>query len=61
MSQPIEADLTPVYITFKDTVGREWRALALVAPLTSEDMEPAYLGDMTELQLKVKGLRIVRR
>lgn len=56
----LEADLTPVYLTFVDVVGREWRALALVAPLSSEDMDPAYLGDMEELELKVRKVKIVR-
>lgn len=57
----IEASLTPTFITFKDSRGRLWRALALVAPLKSEDMEPVQLAETSDLELKVCKIKIVRR
>jgi hypothetical protein len=61
VSDIIDASLTPVFITFTDTAGRLWRALALLAPLNSEDMEPVILAETQDLGLKVKGVKIVRR
>lgn len=59
----IEANLTPTFITFVDAKGRFWKALALVAPLKSEDVDidPVQLAETQDLELKVKGLKIVRR
>jgi hypothetical protein len=59
--EQINVDLTPVFITFQDAKGREWKALALLAPLKNEDFDPVVLADTKDLQLKVKGLKIVRR
>lgn len=57
----IEASLTPTFITFEDSKGRLWRALALIAPLNSEDMEPVILAETKDLNLKLKNVKIVRR
>lgn len=57
----IEAILTPTYITFEDSRGRQWKALALIAPLKNDDMIPVHLGDTVDLGLKVRGIKIVRR
>jgi hypothetical protein len=56
----IEAALTPTYITFKDSKGRLWKALALIAPLKSEDMEPVVLAETQDLDLRFDKIKIVR-
>jgi hypothetical protein len=61
MTDIIDASLTPTFITFVDARGRLWRALALLAPLKSEDMEPITLAETEDLNLKVKEIKIVRR
>lgn len=57
----IEADLTPTFITFKDQRGREWTALALIAPLKSEFDERVHLGIAEDLGLKLTEFKIVRK
>lgn len=56
----IDVHLTPTFITFKDARGRLWRALALIAPLKSEDMEPVVLAETQDLDLKFEKIKIVR-
>lgn len=56
----IEAQLTPTFITFKDARGRVWQALALIAPLKSEDMEPVLLAETKDLDLRFEKIKIVR-
>ncbi len=57
----IEANLVPTYIMFEDSQGRSWKALALIAPLTAEDMDPVLLTHTKDLELKVSKIKIVRR
>lgn len=59
--EPIDVDLTPTFIIFQDSQGREWKALALVAPLKNTDLGPVLLKDTEDLELKVKKVKIVRR
>lgn len=56
----IEASLTPTFIIFEDSRGRQWKALALIAPLSSEDMDPVHLADTKDLELKVRTVKIVK-
>lgn len=56
----IEANLTPTFIYFEDARGRVWQALALIAPLNSEDMEPVLLAETKDLTLRVQKIKIVR-
>lgn len=56
----IEAGLTPTFITFVDIKGRQWEALALIAPLKSEDMMPVHLAETEDLGLKIRKVKIVR-
>lgn len=56
----IEVDLTPTFITFEDSQGRYWKALALIGNLKSEDMEPVALSETEDLQLKIRKVKIVR-
>lgn len=53
--------VTPTYITFTDRNGREWEALALLAPLRSPDMEPVQLAMTEDLDLRVKKIKLVKR
>ncbi len=56
----VEGLVTPTWITFVDATGREWKALALIAPLNSEDMDPVQLGVSEHLKLKYHGLKVIR-
>jgi hypothetical protein len=60
VSDFIDAVLTPTFITFTDSQGREWKALALVAPLSSQDMDPVFLQDTKDLELKFHKIKVVR-
>lgn len=61
MIEKIDVDLTPTFLTFVDSQGREWEALALIAPLKNSDFGRVVLADTEDLELKVKKVRIVRR
>lgn len=60
MSQEVEGLVTPTWLTFIDKFGTEWRALALVAPLKSEDSDTIQFAETQDLGLKVKNIRVVR-
>lgn len=59
--EPIDVNLTPAFITFTDSQGREWKALALLAPLKNEDLGPVLIKDTKDLELKFKQIKLVRR
>lgn len=61
MTNQIDALVTPAWLTFVDHNGRKWRALALVAPLRSEDMEPVQFALTEDLELVPTDCVIVRK
>lgn len=56
-----DISVTPIFITFEDNQGRLWKAMALIAPLQSEGMEPILIVDTEELKLDVCKIRVVGR
>jgi hypothetical protein len=56
----IEVPLTPTFITFEDSQGRFWKALALIGTLKAECMDPVALSETEDLQLKIRKIKIVR-
>lgn len=56
----IEVPLTPTFITFVDSQGRHWKALALIGTLKAEDMDPVALSETKDLELKVRKVKLVR-
>jgi hypothetical protein len=60
VNNEVEGLLTPTWITFEDKDGNEWKALALVAPLNSEDREPRQFALSKDLNLKFQGMKVIR-
>lgn len=61
MTDKIDVGLTPAFLIFEDSQGREWQALVLVAPLKNPDLGPVVIADTKDLELRFKKLKLVRR
>ncbi len=61
MSDAIDGLVTPVFIKFTDFKGRIWEALALVAPLRSEDEDPVQIAMAEDLELVPQDYKVVKR